>query len=632
MQAISDLNQTNALKRLNGTIGTIDKPDPKVRIAFSYQRVSSIEQVKGVGLKRQEDLFEPFCEKHGLVPNKDRLIDKGLSAYHGLHYKKGSLGAFLQARRDGVIPGGSVLVVEEWDRFSRRAASISERMLHEMWDLDLALGVVSVDQIFTEQSYNAELGQSVTLKVLQIKANEDSALKSRRIKAVWRERWDNYRQKGEKFLSMSDAPKWLVIEKGDFAPGPGADTIKLIFDLTVDQGLSGVRVANELNKRGLKTPSGHICSNANVSKVINNDQVIGHKAWPDGHVSEGYYPVIVDPKRVKLARKQVERRKSNPALGRTTTAKGGQPGPCNNILKGITYCQCGAPMTDTTSHGRKYLDLVCSAQNSGKPCIVPTRQCWKVDEELLLEAFMNRRWERFFKNPSTGPRIRELEDRLLEEERIAGHYRTTANESHANLQRAMGEKDADLDLLKMLGEIVSKGDKQADEADQQAKQTRAEIDSLQSQPSGDHMHKQIREKVEAFLALPNRSDREVRNAFNDWVKTTGARIIFMSTEPLRVRWTCSDLPTDHWWRELRPEVTDAQLQNRVEEVYLYRRGDELVVDQSLYDLAILGGTEDSIKRLREKVEAAIPLPKRLISPAWQPASLTKRQQQMQQQQ
>jgi hypothetical protein len=71
-------------------------------------------------------------------------------------------------------------------------------------------------------------------------------------------------------------------------------------------------------------------------------------------------------------------------------------------------------MTDTTSHGTKYLDLVCSAQNSGKPCIVPTRQCWKVDEELLLEAFMNRRWERFFKNPSTGPRIRELEDRLLE--------------------------------------------------------------------------------------------------------------------------------------------------------------------------------------------------------------------------
>ena len=132
-----------------------------------------------MGLKRQEHFLEPFCEKHGLLPKKDRLIDKGLSAYHGLHYKKGTLGAFLQALRDGVIPSGSVLVVEEWDRFSRRAASLSARMLHEMWDLDLALGVISVDQIITEQSYNADLEQSVTLKVLQIKANEDSALKSR---------------------------------------------------------------------------------------------------------------------------------------------------------------------------------------------------------------------------------------------------------------------------------------------------------------------------------------------------------------------------------------------------------------------------------------------------------------------
>ena len=169
----------------------------------------------------------------------------------------------------------------------------------------------------------------------------------------------------------------------------------------------------------------------------------------------------------------------------------------------------------------------------------------------------------------------------------------------------------------MLSAIVSKGDKQAKEAEQQAKQTRAEIDALQSQPSDEHMQKQMREKAEAFLALPNRSYREVRNAFNDWVKTTGARVIFMSTEPLRLRWTCSDLPTDFWWRELRPEVTDVQLQNHVEECYLYRQGDELVIDESVSDLAKLGGTADDIKKLRERVEAAIPVPKRLKSPVWQ---------------
>ena len=589
---------------------------PEQRIAFSYRRVSNIKQRDGVGLARQAGLFEPFCLRHGLIPNKDPVIDDGLSAYHGLHYKKGNLGGFLQARRDGYIPAGSVLVVEEWDRFSRRKASVSEQMLHEMWALDLALGIVSQNMIVTEESYNSEAGQSLILKVLQIQANENSELKSRRIKDVWQQRWERYRETGEKFLSMSDAPKWLVIEDGDFVPGPHAGTIQLIFDLTADQGLSGVGVAKELNKRGLTTATGGRWTNPNVSKVLKNDQVMGHKTWPDGRVSEDYYPEIVSPRKVRKAREQAERRRSNKALGRTTTSQGGQLGPCNNILKGITFCQCGAPMTDTTSHSGKYLDLVCSAQNSGKPCIVPTRQCWKVDEELLLEAFMDRRWGRFFKNPATGPRIRELEERLKEQDHIAKTFRKTANESHANLQRAMGEKDADLSLLKMLSDIVSTANKQAEEAEQQAQKTEAEIAALQSQPSGEHVQRQIREKVNAFLALPNRSDREVRNAFNDWVKTTGARIIFMSTKPLRIRFTCADLPTEFWWRELRPEVTDEQLRNRVEEAYIYRRGDEIIMDESLSSLEVLGATAEQIQEQRERLESSIPVPKRIKSPVW----------------
>ena len=144
---------------------------------------------------------------------------------------------------------------------------------------------------------------------------------------------------------------------------------------------------------------------------------------------------------------------------------------------------------------------------------------------------MDRRWARFFQNPATGPRVRELKDRLKEQDRTANNFRTTANESHANLQRAMGEKDADLSLLKMLSEIVSTANKQAEDAELQAQKTEAEIAALQLQPNGERVQNQIREKVNAFLSLTNRSDREVRNGFNDWVKTTGPRIIFMSTKP-----------------------------------------------------------------------------------------------------
>ena len=74
-RAISDLNKAKASQAINKAIGTTDEPDPKIRIAFSYQRVSTPDQVQGVGLERQEDKFLPFCERHGLIPNKDRVID-----------------------------------------------------------------------------------------------------------------------------------------------------------------------------------------------------------------------------------------------------------------------------------------------------------------------------------------------------------------------------------------------------------------------------------------------------------------------------------------------------------------------------------------------------------------------------
>ena len=101
------------------------------------------------------------------------------------------------------------------------------------------------------------------------------------------------------------------------------------------------------------------------------------------------------------------------------------------------------------------------------------------------------------------------------------------------------------------------------------------------------------------MAQPNRADREVRNTFNDWVKTTGARIIFMSTQPLRVRFTCSDLlPTDFQW--LPSSMTEEQLKNTLEEFYVIRRGDEIVMDQAITNMVRLGFDPEVIAAQRQK--------------------------------
>ena len=69
-------------------------------LAYSYERVSHINQVDGDGLERQRTACSMFCDKHGLK-EAGELRDKGLSAYHRVHQKKGMLRFFVEARKEG---------------------------------------------------------------------------------------------------------------------------------------------------------------------------------------------------------------------------------------------------------------------------------------------------------------------------------------------------------------------------------------------------------------------------------------------------------------------------------------------------------------------------------------------------
>ena len=56
------------------------------------------------------------------------------------------------------------------------------------------------------------------------------------------------------------------------------------------------------------------------------------------------------------------------------------------------------------------------------------------------------------------------------------------------------------------------------------------------------------------------------------------------------------------------------------------------MDQTITNMARLGFEPEVIEEQKKKLEASISVPKRITSPTWEPATPTKRQQQMQQQQ
>ncbi|MDF5541053.1 recombinase family protein [Vibrio parahaemolyticus] len=104
-----------------------------MRKVYSYMRFSRPEQAKGTSIERQSNFAEQYALEHGLELDKSlTMMDKGLSAFHGVHKTKGAFGQFLAAVTAGKVPSGSVLVVESLDRLSREDPLIAQAALTDL--------------------------------------------------------------------------------------------------------------------------------------------------------------------------------------------------------------------------------------------------------------------------------------------------------------------------------------------------------------------------------------------------------------------------------------------------------------------------------------------------------------------
>ena len=93
---------------------------PMPRRAYSYLRVSDDHQVKGDGLRRQNDFAATLCAEEGwCLDDTLRFEDHGVSGFHGDNARVGQLSRFLDLVKARRIAPGSVLIVECIDRLSR---------------------------------------------------------------------------------------------------------------------------------------------------------------------------------------------------------------------------------------------------------------------------------------------------------------------------------------------------------------------------------------------------------------------------------------------------------------------------------------------------------------------------------
>lgn len=510
-------------------------------MAFSYLRVSSARQAAEArtGLDRQADQFIPFCERHGLLPSLDPLVDAGISAYRGSNRRRGALGQFLGAVRDGVIPLGAVLVVEDLDRFSREAPSYAEEQLAEMFRLDLALGIVRDDVVVDRATYDREIGVRLQLLVRRDSAHDYSRKLSERVAAAHNRK--RQREKAGEIATPTFRPPWLDYDRdsGAFVINEKASTYRRIVELCL-QGYGQTRTAQIINGEGHRNTKGKIWSGPAVSRIFHDRRLIGEREVRDRDSGTtivcGFFPAVIS--NADYSRMQaltMDRCSHKGRIGRGDRRR--------FLFQGVAFCPCGGRLMlqSRATPGREYSYIVCRAKEHQKldpdGCRAPNVP---YDEEWLLRAFMAQRWGQYFSRPEESRQRRQIEGELLTAETLLAQHRQHQQHAESNLAQLLTSGTLDADTAALLGRMASDARRQADATQDVVRVLQDRLQQAMARPSGKAIEKAIRERVAAFLAA-DREDPAERVRFNTWLSTLGLRIVLrkdgdrveMSVEPLQ---------------------------------------------------------------------------------------------------
>lgn len=361
--------------------------------AYTYIRFSTPEQQAGDSWRRQNEAVQKFIQEHGLIYKESAAFqDMGVSGYRGANLKNG-LGKFLAEVDAGNIAHGSYLIVESVDRLSRQSLMDALGLV-----VRLVTGGVKVVTLVDQggvKVLDADAGLPeliLTLSTMQ-RANNESAMKSMRVKAAWSAKKENASNKPV----SSRCPEWLafnrekeIFEKVD----DRVATIKKILELA-DDGIGRHRIVKYLNSNGypsFRNPEKGWQSSS-VAKILKNRALIGFyqphriefdeggrkKRVADGEEVPNYYPVVVD--------KDLFNRVSHKEYSPAAPLQGRQGDSLSNLFTGMISCAyCRAPMRlinkGPPPKGGRY--LVCSMAVRGQGC---KYRAWPYDDaEMYILA------------------------------------------------------------------------------------------------------------------------------------------------------------------------------------------------------------------------------------------------------
>lgn len=370
---------------VNPSPGSDARPD-----AYSYVRFSTLAQELGDSLRRQVDLARRYALENNLRLNERSFRDLGVSGFRGRNVEAGALGAFIAAVKSGLIPRGSYLLIEQFDRLSRDHVNKALRLLLDLVE-DYGITVVT---LVDGKVWNSETVQDMTNVLISVilmsRAHEESKSKSKRLTEVWGEKKTAAAEgRGERIVT-SECPRWMrpTADKTGFELVPElADSVRRVYAMRLaGHGVSSIvtrantegwpvpgkqplRLPGETWTEYAKRAPSQSWHTSLVGRLLRNRAVLGeyqpHRNMPDGKRTPvgdsiaGYYPSIIDEQTFLRVQAVAERRGAFP---------GRRDASYKNWLQGLLRCACGNTMVRKNKNSLaqpNYARYYCSARNRG---------------------------------------------------------------------------------------------------------------------------------------------------------------------------------------------------------------------------------------------------------------------------
>jgi DNA invertase Pin-like site-specific DNA recombinase len=315
--------------------------------AYSYIRFSSAKQLKGDSIERQTKLSENYALKHGLELDTElNMRDLGISAYDRSNLKKGALGQFLRLVEEGRIPRGSFLLVESLDRLSRDKVMDALGIFLDILKAGIIIVTLADDKEYSYANSNENWSDLIMSIVIMSRANEESAIKSMRLRSSWDAKRKNISNK----RLTNKCPYWLKPAQADngFELIPDrVNVVKRVFQMSHD-GVGNGTIAKTLNSENVPTFSGKETGwhKSYIQKILINPAVYGELRLflqRDGEktpveVIADYYPAVISKEEWLITASSRDSRREKGGI-----RKGKQ---LSNLFSGLIHCgYCVGSMT-----------------------------------------------------------------------------------------------------------------------------------------------------------------------------------------------------------------------------------------------------------------------------------------------